>query len=146
MDEIKKQVDKLKEFGLSDNKIYALIILAQEEFLDNMEDDLLESNDQELQTLADELSNIDIQNIDEKDSSNLLNTTLKRIYGMSVESKIHSFIAEYLANCVDDAQKVKDFLNKYNQGDIESIQKVLDAQNDPDYKDMEEALKTAQEI
>jgi hypothetical protein len=146
MNKLETQIQKLREYGLSDNKIYALIILAQEEFFDEMQAELMDADDQELSTLAEELSQVDIQNIDKEKGSELLESSLKRIYGMSVESKIQTFVANYLENCVLEAEEVKDFLIKYQQGDPETLQKVIDAQNDPDFKDMEEALKVAEDI
>lgn len=146
MNKLETQIQKLREYGLSDNKIYALIILAQEEFFDEMQAELMDADDQELSTLAEELSQVDIQNIDKEKGSELLESSLKRIYGISVESKIQTFITNYLKDCVIEAEEVKDFMVKYQQGDPETLQKVIDAQNDPDFKDMEEALKVAEDI
>jgi DNA replicative helicase MCM subunit Mcm2 (Cdc46/Mcm family) len=146
MDDIKKHIAKLKEYGLSDNKIYALIILAQEEFFDSMEDELIDADEKELSTLAETISDTEIENLDKENSSKLLESTLKKIYGISAESKIQSFIADYLADCVKEAKDVKDFLLKYQQGDPETLKKILEAKKDPNYKDMEDAFNTAQKI
>lgn len=140
--EIKKLIAKLKEYGLSDKDISKLIIIAQEEFFDQMKEDLKETDDQELTKLNNEISKANIADLDKEGAEEFLKKILVKIYGFKSKRKIQDFLINYLGECVEDAEKIQDFYKKYSQGDPETLKKVLEMQNHPDFNNMQDIVNS----
>ena len=140
--QIKSKIEKLKELGLDEKRIVSLIRLGFEEFLDDMEDDLLQANEQDLDSLNDYLSGIEKEDLTTEEATNTLKDILKKVYGISAENNWNTFLIEYLDQCIQEGKDMEDFLTKLKNDDPEALKQVIAAQQNPDF----EATKSAIEL
>jgi hypothetical protein len=144
--EIQNQIEKLKGFGLDDTKITALIHLAFEDFIDEMEDDLGEVNSEELKMLDEELQAINKETLSEQDASNLLKDILRKIYGIQAEGHWNKYLLTYLQECVQEAGEAKDFFTKVQNDDPEALKQIIAAQQSPDYDAAKAAIEEVSKL
>ena len=140
--QIKSKIEKLKELGLDEKRIVSLIRLGFEEFLNDMEDDLLQANEQDLDSLNDYLSGIEKEDLTTEEATNTLKDILKKVYGISAENNWNTFLIEYLDQCIQEGKDMEDFLTKLKNDDPEALKQVIAAQQNPDF----EAAKSAIEL
>ncbi|MHC1716955.1 MAG: hypothetical protein AB9915_03690 [Candidatus Dojkabacteria bacterium] len=138
-EEIKNQITKLREYGLSDSKINVLLEIAFDEYLDEMEEDLLQANMKDIDSLQEMLKT-------NEDSNTTLMNIFQKVYGINAESKLKAFMLTYLENCVSEAGQVKDFVSKAQNNDPDTLRQVANAQDDPDYEAAKTAYETATKI
>lgn len=139
--DIKNKIAKLKEMGMDEKRLHALIMLGFEDFLDEVEHDLIEASQQDLDSLLSELENAKSENMKSEEAAKLLKDTLRKIYGINAENKWNTFLLGYLDQCIEEGLAIQDFLTKLKNDDPKALKQVIAAQQDPDF----EAAKTAVE-
>ncbi len=137
--QINSKIEKLKELGLDEKRIVSLIRLGFEDFLDDMEEDLLQANEQDLDSLNDYLTGIEKEDLTTQEATDTLKDILKRVYGISAENNWNTFLIDYLDQCIQEGKAMEDFLTKLKNDDPQALKQVIAAQQDPDF----EATKTA---
>ncbi|MDX9739500.1 MAG: hypothetical protein RBT33_04075 [Candidatus Dojkabacteria bacterium] len=137
--QIDSKIEKLKELGLDEKRIVSLIRLGFEDFLDDMEEDLLQANEQDLDSLNDYLTGIEKEDLTTQEATDTLKDILKRVYGISAENNWNTFLIDYLDQCIQEGKAMEDFLTKLKNDDPQALKQVIAAQQDPDF----EATKTA---
>lgn len=143
--EIKNKIEKLKEMGMDEKRLHALIMLGFEDFLDEVEQDLIEASQQDLDLLLSEVENAKSENMKSEEAAILLRDMLRKVYGINAENKWNTFLLGYLDQCVEEGTTIQDFLTKLKNDDPEALKQVIAAQQDPDFdlamKAVEEASK-----
>lgn len=137
--QINSKIEKLKELGLDEKRIVSLIRLGFEDFLDDMEEDLLQANEQDLDSLNDYLTGIEKEDLTTQEAIDTLKDILKKVYGISAENSWNTFLMDYLDQCIQEGKAMEDFLTKLKNDDPQALKQVIAAQQDPDF----EATKTA---
>lgn len=137
--QINSKIEKLKELGLDEKRIVSLIRLGFEDFLDDMEEDLLQANEQDLDSLNDYLTGIEKEDLTTQEAIDTLKDILKKVYGISAENSWNTFLMDYLDQCIQEGKAMEDFLTKLKNDDPEALKQVIAAQQDPNF----EATKTA---
>ncbi len=137
--QINSKIEKLKELGLDEKRIVSLIRLGFEDFLDDMEEDLLQANEQDLDSLNDYLTGIEKEDLTTQEAIDTLKDILKKVYGISAENSWNTFLMDYLDQCIQEGKAMEDFLTKLKNDDPEALKQVIATQQDPDF----EATKTA---
>lgn len=132
--DIKSKIEKLKELGLDEKKIVSLIRLGFEDFLEEMENDLIQASDEDLDALTNDISNIETEDLTTDEATKVLKDLLKKIYGISAESTWNTFLLEYLDQCVEEAKAMEEFFIKLKNDDPEALKQVIAAQQDPDFQ------------
>ncbi len=142
MDEqIKQRIEKLKEMGLDEKKIYSLMMLGFEDFLDEVQDDLVQAGEADMNDLLKEVENATSSEMTNEEKTKFLENSLRRIYGITAEGKWKTFLTEYLDKCIKDAEYVKDFITRLNNNDPEALKQVILAQQDPDFELTKKAIE-----
>lgn len=137
--QINSKIEKLKELGLDEKRIVSLIRLGFEDFLDDMEEDLLQANEQDLDSLNEYLTGIEKEDLTTQEATDTLKDILKKVYGISAENSWNTFLMDYLDQCIQEGKAMEDFLTKLKNDDPEALKQVIATQQDPDF----EATKTA---
>lgn len=137
--QINSKIEKLKELGLDEKRIVSLIRLGFEDFLDDMEEDLLQANEQDLDSLNDYLTGIEKEDLTTQEAIDTLKDILKKVYGISAENSWNTFLMDYLDQCIQEGKAMEDFLTKLKNDDPQALKQVIAAQQDPNF----EATKTA---
>lgn len=137
--QINSKIEKLKELGLDEKRIVSLIRLGFEDFLDDMEEDLLQANEQDLDSLNDYLTGIEKEDLTTQEAIDTLKDILKKVYGISAENSWNTFLMDYLDQCIQEGKAMEDFLTKLKNDDPQALKQVIATQQDPDF----EATKTA---
>jgi hypothetical protein len=140
--DIKIKIEKLKELGLDEKRIVSLIRLGFEEFLDEMEEDLLQANEEDLDALDSYLTGIEKEDLTTEEASNTIKDILQKVYGISAQNNWNTFLVDYLDQCIEEGKAMEDFLTKLKNDDPEALKQVIAAQQDPDF----EAAKSAVEL
>lgn len=146
MEDLTKQIQILKEYGLNDNKIMVLLTLAIEEYIEDVSIDLEDANDTDLARLEQEISVVKEKTLSEEEAGQTLKDVLSKIYGMSSESKLNTFLSQYMDDCIEQAKQTKDFVSKVQANDPEALKQVIMAQNSPDYEDAKSAYDAASQL
>src|SRR5690606_33862034 len=102
--QIDSKIEKLKELGLDEKRIVSLIRLGFEDFLDDMEEDLLQANEQDLDSLNDYLTGIEKEDLTTQEATDTLKDILKRVYGISAENNWNTFLIDYLDQCIQEGK------------------------------------------
>ncbi|MFA5622853.1 MAG: hypothetical protein WC981_01320 [Candidatus Dojkabacteria bacterium] len=137
--QINSKIEKLKELGLDEKRIVSLIRLGFEDFLDDMEEDLLQANEQDLDSLNEYLTGIEKEDLTTQEATDTLKDILKKVYGISAENNWNTFLIDYLDQCIQEGKAMEDFLTKLKNDDPQALKQVIAAQQDPNF----EATKTA---
>ena len=140
--DIKIKIEKLKELGLDEKRIVSLIRLGFEEFLDEMKEDLLQANEEDLDSLNSYLTGIEKEDLTIEEASSTLKDILQKVYGISAQNNWSSFLVDYLDQCIEEGKAMEDFLTKLKNDDPEALKQVIAAQQDPDF----EAAKSTIEL
>jgi len=143
--EIANKIAKLKEMGMDEKRLHALIMLGFEDFLDEVEQDLIEASQQDLDILLSEIENAKSENMKSEDAAILLRDMLRKVYGINAENKWNTFLLGYLDQCVEEGTAIQDFLTKLKSDDPKALKQVITAQQNPDFnlamKAVEESSK-----
>ncbi len=144
--EIKNKLNTLKELGIDEQRLLALVQLCFEDFLDEMEEDLVEASQEDLDSLAKEVASMKKEKMNPDQATSSLKEILKKVYGLSAESTWNSYLSKYLDTCITDANSIKDFVAKLEDNDPEALKQVIIAQQDPDFDNVKSAVEEASQL
>ncbi|PKN03001.1 hypothetical protein CVU76_03170 [Candidatus Dojkabacteria bacterium HGW-Dojkabacteria-1] len=144
--EIKNKIEKLKEMGMDEKRLHALIMLGFEDFLDEVEQDLIEASQSDLDLLLSELENAKSEDMKSEEAAIVLRDMLRKVYGINAENKWNTFLLGYLDQCVEEGAAIQDFLAKLKNDDPEALKQVIAAQQDPDFEAAKAAVEAASKL
>lgn len=144
--EIKNKIEKLKEMGMDEKRLHALIMLGFEDFLDEVEQDLIEASQSDLDLLLSELENAKSEDMKSEEAAIVLRDMLRKVYGINAENKWNTFLLGYLDQCIEEGAAIQDFLTKLKNDDPEALKQVIAAQQDPDFEAAKAAVEAASKL